>query len=596
MTDFADVVRLIPALRGRADAVRAEDVPGMLTACDDAAAVAVLAEATAIVQHAEQLRTVAAGVIAARSSRAAGHSGLAQRHGHRSAAALVQEITGSTRAEAARLIRVGEAVLESAVPRGDGGGAGPMSGAPGGESSTDGSGAFDAGESADATPTDGQGADGPGGRNGDGTWTDGDTGDEGFWGASDGGSDGGASDDAHPGGGDGDGPAGTGTSGASATAFLPWHAPLTRAVQSGAITLVQQDAIRRGLADPPVGRPLSSTAARSIGRAPGDDDPRASWDHTWKQVWARAAVELIGEAAHRTVEELSSAARTIRDALDPEGARLRFLERYAARSFRIWTDRDGLRHGSFIFDDQGFATVSTIIGSALRPRRGGPRFVDSDEKKRAADLAQDQRTNDQLTYDLFLDLIRSGMYADAETVFGARRAGVRVVVTGSRDPRTGALTIGDGRTEDDRIPFPVGAVEQQLCDAGMLGIVVDGCGNPLDVGRDQRLFTSKQRIALAVRDGGCRWKGCDRPPSYCEAHHIDPFSTGGRTDVDRGILLCRFHHMQLHHGGWRITRDGTGEFVLHDPGGGEIVLASRLSLKYLWGDTDPPPRRFQPAA
>ena len=103
--------------------------------------------------------------------------------------------------------------------------------------------------------------------------------------------------------------------------------------------------------------------------------------------------------------------------------------------------------------------------------------------------------------------------------------------------------------------------------------------------------------ALALRDGGCRWQGCDRPASYCEAHHIDPYSQGGRTDIDRGILLCRFHHMNLHHGGWRITRDGKGEFLLHPPGGREPVpLRAPLVLTYAWGGTDPPPRRFRPVA
>ena len=47
--------------------------------------------------------------------------------------------------------------------------------------------------------------------------------------------------------------------------------------------------------------------------------------------------------------------------------------------------------------------------------------------------------------------------------------------------------------------------------------------------------------------------------------HIDHHAEGGNTDTDRGILLCRFHHMALHDGGWRITRDGLGDFVLHPP-------------------------------
>ena len=126
---------------------------------------------------------------------------------------------------------------------------------------------------------------------------------------------------------------------------------------------------------------------------------------------------------------------------------------------------------------------------------------------------------------------------------------------------------------------------------------LDPHGNPLHLGREARLFSAKQRLALAVRDGGCRWKDCDRPAGYCEAHHIDPYSEGGRTDIDRGILLCRWHHMQLHHGGWRITRTGKDDFLLHPPEGGEpLALPARLARRYAWGDLQPPPRRFRPAA
>jgi hypothetical protein len=132
------------------------------------------------------------------------------------------------------------------------------------------------------------------------------------------------------------------------------------------------------------------------------------------------------------------------------------------------------------------------------------------------------------------------------------------------------------------------------CDTGTRTDIHDEHGNPLDLGREARLYTPQQRIALAIRDGGCRIPDCDRPASYCESHHIDEWSADlGRTDVDRGILLCRFHHMNLHHHGWRITRDGTADFVLHRPGLPPVVLTPRLVRRYAFGDLRPPPRRLR---
>src|SRR5690606_18856004 len=57
-------------------------------------------------------------------------------------------------------------------------------------------------------------------------------------------------------------------------------------------------------------------------------------------------------------------------------------------------------------------------------------------------------------------------------------------------------------------------------------------------------------------DGGCLWPGCDRPPAFTEAHHTRQWKRdGGRTDVADGVLLCRFHHLQLHNNGWEIRRE-----------------------------------------
>ncbi len=515
------------------DGVTAEELPAAASALGDAEVVELVESASRLEQLAERVRIAAVGVIAARSTRAAGQAGVAQSRGHRSTVALVQEMTGATRAEAARQVRVAESLLETPAPQ--------MVGATAG-------GVFTA--EAETGTSDGDGADRA------------------------------------------DSPALPGSA-------PPWHAPLDRALLTGSLSTAQHDAIRRGLGSPPAGQRQEGAEAGAAGTGASDgaadtgasDGAAATTgagassetavtagtetsagiesripDPATIQAWRTAAENLIIEAGHRTVEDLAKTARAIRDLLDPEGAESRYLARFERRSFRMWTDREGLHHADLVCDDTSAAWLRSIVDSALRPRRGGPRFIDPEERVRAKALVDDPRSNPQLAHDLVIDLLRAGALATPEQVFGTKQAGVRLVQVVDVDG-----TPGTGFFEDDPAPVPVGVAGQQVCSSGAVPVTIDRNGRPLDVGREQRLYTSKQRVALAIRDGGCRWPGCDRPPAYCEAHHIDEWQRDrGRTDLDRGILLCRFHHMQLHSNRWKITRDRTGPdrygpFLLHPP-------------------------------
>src|SRR5690606_13676877 len=114
---------------------------------------------------------------------------------------------------------------------------------------------------------------------------------------------------------------------------------------------------------------------------------------------------------------------------------------------------------------------------------------------------------------------------------------------------------GHGRIEGHPEPVSIDTVERHTCDSGTIDITFDTNGQAIDVGREQRLFTHRQRIALAARDGGCMAPGCERPPSWTEAHHIKHWNRDhGKTDLDNGILLCRHHHLLFHDHAWEIIR------------------------------------------
>jgi Domain of unknown function (DUF222)/HNH endonuclease len=102
--------------------------------------------------------------------------------------------------------------------------------------------------------------------------------------------------------------------------------------------------------------------------------------------------------------------------------------------------------------------------------------------------------------------------------------------------------------------------------AALLPPVLGGAPTqPLDVGRTTRVVQPAQRTALAVRDGGCVFPGCDRPLSWCEAHHLVHWLDGGPTDLDNLVLVCRAHHRAVHEGGWRLQHQPDGRLTATPP-------------------------------
>ena len=107
-------MNILTAMRERLDllAVFAEldveptDLPAGAAALSDASVLEVLRHVTAIANDAERLQSVIAGVAATGSRREQGHSGLAAGQGHASPAALIQSITGGSRADALRQLEL----------------------------------------------------------------------------------------------------------------------------------------------------------------------------------------------------------------------------------------------------------------------------------------------------------------------------------------------------------------------------------------------------------------------------------------------------------------------------------------------------------
>jgi hypothetical protein len=96
------------------------------------------------------------------------------------------------------------------------------------------------------------------------------------------------------------------------------------------------------------------------------------------------------------------------------------------------------------------------------------------------------------------------------------------------------------------------AARRIACDAVITRVLISPQGQLLDLGRTTRVVTAAQWKALVVRDGGCVFPGCDRPATWCQAHHLHEWINGGPTDLDNLALICGFHHRLVHEGHWSL--------------------------------------------
>jgi hypothetical protein len=150
------------------------------------------------------------------------------------------------------------------------------------------------------------------------------------------------------------------------------------------------------------------------------------------------------------------------------------------------------------------------------------------------------------------------------------------VVVGLKELATG----GPGQLANGT-PVPARTIEWLSCDSELHRLVMSGRSTVLDYGSSVRTISPALWAALVVRDRHCRHPGCDRPPSWCDAHHVVHFAKGGPTRLDNLVLGCTRHHHLWHDQGWQLSLARDGTLTLVSPNG--LVLTSSPSANDLVG-------------
>lgn len=267
--------------------------------------------------------------------------------------------------------------------------------------------------------------------------------------------------------------------------------------------------------------------------------------------------QLIDDAKTLTAKDLERRADRVTDVFKPkpdvdadENQTLEERERraWAAAEFRMWDNHDGTHSGDFTTPEAQADALRAFLETMAAPRR--EHLHDHPVPTEAASPSRLGRAFAEMIGRLSAQSLTAG--------------GPTMVVRLDLDTLIGGLvaaTLSSGTR--------ISASEARLmaCRSGLIPAVFDGKSLPLDLGRQKRLFTPAQKLALAQRDHGCAFPGCDRPPEWTETHHWrQPWTTGGTTNLADGVLLCAHHHRTVHQQRWHLRQADDGIIEFRAPG------------------------------
>ncbi|WP_336646707.1 HNH endonuclease signature motif containing protein [Microbacterium sp. USHLN186] len=254
--------------------------------------------------------------------------------------------------------------------------------------------------------------------------------------------------------------------------------------------------------------------------------------------------QLVERAVDLSLDDVRRLVKRAEAVLEADKLEAREEERRAARSLSMF-ERDGMLHLNLITPIEAGAAIKTAIDGYVSAQ-----FQARKDIADSGVVDGDEADADRRTVTM--------MRADALALFCAH-----VLDCESRLPLAGACVIvrinledlqagtGSGTIDGIDQPVSITAIRRMAAAGSVIPCVLDSAGDILDWGRERRLFTRAQKLALVDRDGGCAM--CALPPDMTEGHHINWWTRDtGPTDLTNGILLCSTCHHRIHDNGWNI--------------------------------------------
>lgn len=287
---------------------------------------------------------------------------------------------------------------------------------------------------------------------------------------------------------------------------------------------------------------ISSEHAHRLSRVVADHRTKLFADHQ---------DALLDAAMSLDVDDFTKVVRRWSRLADDELASTDFMRQHEHRRLSVSTTFEGAVAVDGMLDSDGGADFLAAIDKLSQPD--------------PIDGPDQPRTAAQRRADAVVQMARIVLHGDGQTGLSPRTLNVVAdgdTLAGSKRP----VPMADRRSDLEW----VGSIGRDTllrlgCDSFVCRVVMKGRSEVLDMGRKTRLVTTVQRRALTIRDDGCVFPGCDRPDSWCDAHHLDHWVHGGPTDLDNLALLCRRHHVLCHEGGWQLEPVQGGGFRARAP-------------------------------